>query len=68
MILIATILVVVLSFVHFYMKTKRKVKLAERFPGPDAHPIFGNIFNFTFDDTLGKRFASFNIAPIKWIF
>lgn len=54
MILLITFLVGVLSFVYFYLVTKRKVQLAEQFPGPEAHPIFGNIFNFTFDDTLGR--------------
>lgn len=53
MILTATFIVGALSVIYFYLKTKRKVYLAEKFPGPQAHPIFGNLLNFNFDDSLG---------------
>lgn len=53
MIVFTTILVSILSAIYFYFKTKRKVDLAEQFPGPPAHPIFGNMLNFTFADLLG---------------
>lgn len=53
MIFAATLIVGALSIIYFYLKTQRKVYLAEKFPGPQAHPVFGNLFNFTFDDSLG---------------
>lgn len=57
MLLIAILLISVIFSIVFHVKTMRKVKLSEAFPGPKAHKFLGNVFNFTFEDPLGNQFV-----------
>lgn len=65
MIVFTTIVLSILSVIYFYLKTKRRVDLAERFPGPPTHYIFENLFNFNFTDLKGLSFT--NKMIIKWV-
>lgn len=45
---------VVLSLAVFYLKHKRTFDLIERFPGPPAIPLLGNVFNFAATSSKGE--------------
>lgn len=47
------VIFMVCLFYWFYVKDRRIEKLAEQFPGPPAHPIFGNLFNYFTTDLQG---------------
>lgn len=52
------VLFAVCLFYWFHVKDRRTEKLIDQFPGPPAHPIFGNLFNY-FTTDLPGLFSTF---------
>lgn len=65
MFFIVTLIAGFLSFLYFYLVTKRKVDLAEQFPGPPTHFFVGNLFNFSFNNLIGIYYSNIQILFLE---